>query len=124
MDANERSDTLQLAQRNYAQANFSKAERLYKQIFFDSEKELGARHQNVGSALLNLGMLYRTIGQLARAEECYKKARLIFEESLGIENPNVAITVRNLAEVTQALGHDREAQISYLSGQWKFGCRN
>jgi tetratricopeptide (TPR) repeat protein len=75
-----------------------------------AERLHGPDHPNVGTALNNLGLLYRALERNAEAEPVYKRYLAIREKTLGPDHPNVATALNNLAVMYRAQGRYAEAE--------------
>lgn len=78
-----------------------------------AERLHGPDHPNVGTALNNLGLLYRALERNAEAEPVYKRYLAIREKTLGPDHPNVATALNNLAVMYRAQGRYAEAESYY-----------
>jgi len=58
----------------------------------------------------NLGVLYKTRGDLERAEEMCQKSLAIREEMLGADHPDVADSLEELAGLYRVTNREEEAE--------------
>lgn len=103
------------------QGDFDGALRIYTEVLKDQKqnRELGPRHQDVASTLLNVGSLLRERGLYHEMMAHYREALDIREEVLkktGLENPkrrqllsDVAESLHNIGAGLMDLGRHREA---------------
>lgn len=78
-----------------------------------AERLHGTDHPHVGTALNNLGLLYRAQGRNAEAEPIYLRYIAIREKTLGPDHPNVATALNNLAVLYKVQSRFREAEQLY-----------
>ncbi|RTL42584.1 MAG: tetratricopeptide repeat protein [Candidatus Melainabacteria bacterium] len=96
-----------------AQAQYTKAEPLYKRALSIAEKIFGAGDPRVATALNNLAWLYACEGRYIDAEPLYARALSISETALGPDNPRFATSLNNLAALYTSEGRYSEAQFLY-----------
>ena len=73
----------------------------------------GEDHPRYGTALNNLGQLFRATNQLAEAEPLLRRALAIREKSLGPAHPDVAVSLNNLASLLAATNRLAQAEPLY-----------
>jgi tetratricopeptide (TPR) repeat protein len=95
----------------YQQGDYGQALRLARQARELARQHLGEEHPEVATALDNLGLLYKTLGQYARevprSREPLSQALDITRASLGHEHPQYARSLSNLAALYEAMGFYR-----------------
>jgi len=91
----------------FIQADFIKAEQLYKQILNIPQCELD--HLKTARTMYDLGVCYKNLAQYPNAKEQMTNARAIFENKVGVDDPQLAITLRNLADIYEAQDNSEEA---------------
>lgn len=67
------------------------------------EAAFGSEHSNVATDLNNLGLVLKTLGDMAGARIAYERALKIDEVVHGPDHPDVATTLNNLGLVLKAL---------------------
>ena len=77
------TDSSKAALSAYLQADFAKAERLYKQGLVANETTAGADRLAVGELLHGLGKLYATMADYAKAEDCFNEAWVRIDRGLN-----------------------------------------
>lgn len=92
---------------------YSEALPLARRALELSEKTLGPAHPNVATALNNLALLYRDLGDYAQAIPLMRRALVILEKALGPEHPNVGAALNNLAELYHTTGDYAQAEPLY-----------
>ena len=97
----------------YCQGRYAEAEPFIKRSLAIAEKALGPEHPDVGTALNNLAVLYRSQGRYAEAEPLYKRSLAIREKALGPDHPDVGTSLNNLAVLYQSQGRYAEAEPLY-----------
>jgi CHAT domain-containing protein/tetratricopeptide (TPR) repeat protein len=78
-----------------------------------AERLHGPDHLQVGTALNNLGLLYRAQGRYAEAEPLYLRYLGIREKAFGPDHPNVVTALNNLAVLYKVQGRFTEAERLY-----------
>ena len=96
--------------RLYQAGKYAEATEIAKRVLTIREEALGPEHPNVGTALNNLGELYRAQGRLAEVEPLYRRSLAIYEKALGPEHPKVGTSLNNLAGLYRAQGRYAEAE--------------
>ena len=94
--------------RLHAAGKYSEANPLAERAVALAERLHGPDHPNVGTALNNLGLLYRAQERNAEAEPIYKRYLAIREKTLGPDHPNVATALNNIAVMYKAQGRYRD----------------
>jgi len=69
------------------------------------EQHLGAKHSDVGEALLNLGTDYFQMNQYDRASDAYSRAKTIFEAAFDDAHPSLGAAINNLGDVALERGN-------------------
>ena len=64
-----------------------------------ADKNFGLNNINTADALLKLGIIRHTLGNLNEAEDHLQQALLILEKQLGLEHPDLAVIMTNLGNV-------------------------
>src|SRR6266545_1209122 len=85
-------------------AEYVKAEPLYRRALAIREKALGKDHPETAKSLNNLAEVYRIQGKYLEAEPLYKRALEIREKALGKDHPQVALSLNNLALLYRTQG--------------------
>lgn len=94
-------------------AEYSQAERLYRQALAIREKILKPEHCDIATSLNNLALLYQNEGRYVEAEPLYRRALVIVEKVLGPEHPTTAASLNNLALLLKTQGKHQEAERLY-----------
>src|SRR5262245_42280643 len=99
--------------RLYQAGKYVQATEIAKRVAAILETRLGPGHRDVGTALNNLGELYRAQGRLAEADGVFRRSLAIRERAMGPGHPDVAQTLNNLAGLYQAQARYQEAETLY-----------
>src|SRR6266511_133295 len=91
-------------------AEYVKAEPLYRRALAIREKALGKDHPETAKSLNNLAEVYRIQGKYLEAEPLYKRALDIREKALGKDHPDTATSLNNLAFFYRDQGKYAEAE--------------
>jgi tetratricopeptide (TPR) repeat protein len=97
----------------YGRAEFAGARSALERALAIDEAAFGPDHPNVASAVNNLGLVLKDLGDLEGARAHYERALAIWEKQLGPEHPQVAIGVNNLGGVLKDLGDLEGARAHY-----------
>jgi tetratricopeptide (TPR) repeat protein len=92
------------------QGRYAEATEIAKGSLAIQEKALGPDHPQVGTALNQLGLLYRDQGRFTEAEPLYRRSLTIYEMALGPEHPWVAAALNNLASLYHDQGRYTDAE--------------
>jgi CHAT domain-containing protein/tetratricopeptide (TPR) repeat protein len=92
---------------------YSEAEPVALRAVALAERLHGPDHLQVGTALNNLGLLYRAQGRYTEAEPIYLRYLGIREKAFGPDHPNVVTALNNLAVLYKVQGRFREAERLY-----------
>ncbi len=76
-----------------------KAKELYELAIEIKEKHYGKGHIQTASTILNLGVVYRNLGNLEKAKELYELAIEIEEKHYGKGHIKTASTILNLGGI-------------------------
>src|SRR6266511_1257926 len=85
-------------------AEYVKAEPLYRRALAIREKALGKDHPEIAESLNNLGALYYSQGKYVETEPLFRRAFEIREKALGKDHPQVALSLNNLALLYRTQG--------------------
>src|SRR6266540_4261598 len=94
-------------------AEYVKAEPLYRRALAIREKALGKDHPQIALSLNNLALLYRTQGKYVEGEPLFKRALDIREKALGKDHSDTAQSLANLAVLYSEQGKVVEAEPLY-----------
>ena len=75
-----------------------------------TEQQFEPDHQQVGTALYSLALLYGSQGRHAEAEPLYQRALSITEKALGPDHPDVGSRLNSLGELYRTHGRYAEAE--------------
>src|SRR5262249_32158308 len=87
---------------------------LFQRALRITEHALGSDDPDTATSLLNLGVLYRYMGDYAKAEPLHLRALSIREQALGRDHPHVAGALNNLAALYRARCEYAKAEPCYL----------
>ena len=87
---------------------YGEAETTLKKAF--AANSAGGNATNIGVSLVDLGLLYRFMGQYQKAEDLMRKALALDEKTLGPENGITILNTVVLAQVIRAAGRPAEAE--------------
>jgi CHAT domain-containing protein/tetratricopeptide (TPR) repeat protein len=97
----------------YRHGHYREALALALQVCDLARQQLGEEHPEVATALDNLGVLYKTLGNYTAAEPLLLQALAIRASSLGADNPDFVTSLNNLAGLYRAIGRYRAAEQLY-----------
>ena len=97
----------------YEQAQYAKAEPLYRRSLAIWEESFGPDHADVAVGLNNLASLLWGQGKLAEAEPLSRRSLAMWEKALGPDHPRVALSLNNLASLLHDQGKLAEAEPLY-----------
>jgi CHAT domain-containing protein len=87
---------------------YGEAETTLKKAF--AANSAGGNATNIGVSLVDLGLLYRFMGQYKKAEDLMRKALALDEKTLGPDNGITILNTVVLAQVIRAAGRPAEAE--------------
>lgn len=90
---------------HYKQGDYVKALKLSKDLFQQSQKHFGQEHPAVASALNNMGLLQKQLGDFIEARRHYNAALRIYAKVVGRDHASYAMTLHNLASLNKAQVH-------------------
>jgi tetratricopeptide (TPR) repeat protein len=73
----------------------------------------GVEHPSVASAVNNLGLVLKALGDLVGARAAFERALAMGEAAFGPHHPNVALCLWNLGTVLQEQGEIQGAREAY-----------
>jgi CHAT domain-containing protein/Tfp pilus assembly protein PilF len=74
---------------------------------------MGPAHPDYGAILINLALIYQSMGDYARAESLCRQASEVFKTTLGETHPAYAQSLNNLAELYRSMGDYAQAEPLY-----------
>ena len=92
---------------------YEEAERLYKRVLTNQEKNPGATYPDPLRTVHNLAILCAEQGRYNEAEKLYKRVLINREEKLGATHPDTLRTVHNFAILCAEQGRYNEAERLY-----------
>lgn len=101
----------------YSEGKFRDALPVAKEMLRILEKRFGSNDARVATALSNISMLHRILGNLDEAEPPLGRAVQIRETVLGKNHPDVAVLLISLGELAEQRGDYVMAEQHYLRGQ-------
>lgn len=90
---------------HYQQGNFSKALKVSQQLFQQSQAHFGQDHPATASALNNMGLMQKLLGDFIEARKHYTAALRIYAKVVGRDHASYAMTLHNLASLNKAQVH-------------------
>jgi tetratricopeptide (TPR) repeat protein len=90
---------------HYQRGDYSKALALSKDLFQQSQKHFGQDHPAVASALNNVGLMQKQLGDFIEARRHYNAALRIYAKVVGRDHASYAMTLHNLASLNKAQVH-------------------
>jgi tetratricopeptide (TPR) repeat protein len=106
-----------LAQTLNALQQFEEAEGLQRSVVESNREHLGEAHPNTIVSIANLGMIRRTMGDLAGAQVAHAEAVQLAEAALGSDNTLLGGCYEGYARYAVLAGHFDEAECNYLAAQ-------
>ena len=94
----------------HVHAQLSDARTLLERALAITKAAHGPDHPTVATALNNLAMVLRDLGQPGQAQPLLERALAIDESAYGPGHPDVATDLNNLAKMLRALGQPSQAQ--------------
>jgi tetratricopeptide (TPR) repeat protein len=95
------------------EARYDEAARLQEQSIAETQALLGPDSWEIGTSLINLGVIYSNGGKPDQAIDCYQRALEIYRKSIGLDHPLAANAFSALASVLNAKGDARGALDAY-----------
>lgn len=90
---------------HHRQGDYSRALQLSKDLFQQSQKHFGPDHPAVASALNNMGLMQKLLGDFVEARRHYNAALRIYAKVVGRDHASYAMTLHNLASLNKAQVH-------------------
>jgi len=90
---------------HYEKGDYQNALFTAQRTYNIANKNFGLHDVNTADALLKLGIINQTLGNLGEAEEHFLKALHILEEQLAPDHPDLAVIMTNLGNVYFELQH-------------------
>ncbi len=90
---------------HYKQGDFSKALKVSKQLFQQSQAHFGQNHPATASALNNMGLMQKLLGDFIESRKHYTAALRIYAKVVGRDHASYAMTLHNLASLNKAQVH-------------------
>jgi tetratricopeptide (TPR) repeat protein len=88
---------------------YPEAEERFQRALAMRRKVLGPAHPDVAGTMVNLALMYDTLGRRGEAVPIYREAISILEQALGPDHPRLAIALRRYADCLAGLGADDRA---------------
>lgn len=83
---------------------YIEAIKYFNQVYLLREKAFGKSSYKMGSPLINLGIQYKSLGDIDKAIELYKKAEEIYIKEVGSEYPDLGTIYINLGVIYELRG--------------------
>lgn len=90
---------------HYKQGDFSKALKVSKQLFQQSQAHFGQNHPATASALNNMGLMEKLLGDFVESRRHYTAALRTYAKVVGRDHASYAMTLHNLASLNKAQVH-------------------
>jgi len=84
---------------HYENGDYQNALFIAQRAYDTADKNFGLNNVNTADALLKLGIIKHTLGNLNEAEDHLQQALLILERQLGPRHPDLAVIMTNLGNV-------------------------
>ncbi len=99
-----------LAEVQFRQKRFAKAEQVCKRVIMIYERKFGPQHADVGVFINNLGLIYHQQKKFFMAETEYQKALAIQAKALGQSHPHTVNVMANYARLLKETHRQAEAR--------------